>query len=184
MFDKFLEFLKEIGEFGIAFAGFSEGLFLPFPMETISIPLYLSQPQKAIIFAGILIFFSMIGSSIGYFIGKIFGEKVIKVDDKKGLETLRNLYSKNYFLTLLSSAITPIPFELYVFSAGIFKIKFRNFFILVGISRIIRHLPQSILIYFYGDKILDNLQVFVLGIGIFIFVGCIILKRLKNKKLK
>nr|WP_307776206.1 VTT domain-containing protein [uncultured Cetobacterium sp.] len=175
--------LEKLGVLGVAIAGFSEATFLPVPMEAISIPIYLSNKNRAILYSLILIFFSSIGSLVGYFLGKFLGVSIIKkLSLEKYLEKIKKLYNDNLFFTILTSAFTPIPFEAYVLSAGVLQVDLKKFFVSATISRVIRHLPQGIFIYFYGGNILKNIKEysFLLGIIVVLFIFA----KIKLKKLK
>lgn len=185
--ESFFIFLSNFGEYGIALLALIEGFFLPIPVETITIPFYLANRDKIPFYFFILIIFSTLGASIGYFLSKKFSNFFInKISDKNKLEKLKVLYEKNLFITILSSAVTPIPYELYVFSSGIFKVNFKTFIFSALLSRFIRHFSQAILIYIYGEKILKNLNIYTLYISIFIFIiiifYLIINFYIKNKK--
>ncbi|MDX8336910.1 YqaA family protein [Candidatus Cetobacterium colombiensis] len=179
-----LEILKNYGLYGIIIASLLEATVLPIPMETISIPAYLSAKENIIYLLIILVSFSTLGSIVGYSIWKRLG-KIIrnKYREKDIFIKIKILYERNIFLTLLSSAFTPIPFEAYVMVAGILSINFKLFLIGVVLSRILRHFPQGLLIYFYGDKILDNIKLYSFLIIMFIFsfnlVKYLILKKIK-----
>ncbi|MCQ8213553.1 VTT domain-containing protein [Cetobacterium somerae] len=171
------EILKNYGILGIAIAGLLEATILPIPMETISIPVYLSSEKNIPYLVVILIFFSTLGSAIGYFFWKELGRFIRdKYSQKKILIKLKKLYEKNIFLTILSSAFTPIPFEGYVMVAGILGINFKIFILGAIASRILRHLPQGIIVYFYGERILNNFKAYSIGI-ILIFICIFIIKK-------
>lgn len=171
------EILKSYGILGIAIAGLLEATILPIPMETISIPVYLSSEKNILYLVVILIFFSTLGSAIGYFFWKELGKSIRdKYFQKNFFIKLKKLYEKNVFLTLLSSAFTPIPFEGYVMVAGMLGINFKMFILGAIISRILRHLPQGILVYFYGERILNNFRAYSIGIML-IFICIFIMKK-------
>ena len=109
--------LVNYGMIGIIIAALCEAIFLPIPMELISIPIYLANPTKSIFYSILLILFSIIGSIIGYHLGGWLGHIskpiVEKFISRKYLEKLKELYDKNAFLTLISCFFTPIPYETY-----------------------------------------------------------------------
>ena len=109
--------LVNYGMIGIIIAALCEAIFLPIPMELISIPIYLANPTKSIFYSILLILFSIIGSIIGYHLGGWLGNIskpiVEKFISRKYLEKLKELYDKNAFLTLISCFFTPIPYETY-----------------------------------------------------------------------
>ena len=176
-----INILINYGLFGIIISAFSEAIFLPVPMELISIPIYLLNPTKAFLYSIILILFSGLGSFAGYHLGKFLGTPIMeKFVSGENLKRLKNLYDKNSFLTILTSSFTPIPYEAYVLSAGIFNIGFRKFIFASMISRVIRHLPQGIIICLYGKNLLSHLKNYTLVISLFIFT-IILLKYLFSK---
>ncbi len=180
--DHLVSILVEYGLVGIIIAAFSEAVFLPMPMELISIPVYLSNPTKAIFYVTVLIIVSLIGSITGYhliqFLSKSFKHKFM---EKEYVQKLKSLYDKNAFFTLITSAFTPVPYEVYVLSAGIFEIDFKTFLFATVVSRIIRHTPQAILIRLYGDTILSNLETYTFVAALIIFVLMVSFKYLQNK---
>ena len=170
------------GILGIIIAAFSESIFMPIPMELISIPIYLLNSSKALLYSIVLILFSTLGSTVGYYIGKVLSNSSLnKFISSKNTYKLKKLYDKNSFLTILTSAFTPIPYEAYVLSAGIFNIDFRKFFLASIISRVIRHLPQGILISLYGDALLSHIKNYTLITGLIIFTIIIIFGTIKRK---
>lgn len=169
--DKIIYLLVDYGIIGIMIAAFFEAIFLPIPMDLISIPSYLLNPNKVFLYLTALIIFSIIGSISGYYLGKLFAKPLRnKFSSSVNFNRLKGLYDKNSFLTILSSSFTPIAYEAYVLSAGIFNIGFRKFIIAAIISRVIRHLPQGILIALYGDTLLSYLENYTLIIAFFIFI--------------
>ena len=181
--DNIIYILVDYGIIGIMIAAFSEAVFLPVPMEFIARPVYLLNPTKAFLYSIILIIFSSLGSIAGYYLGKIFGKPLMnRVISVKYFNKLKTLYDKNTFLTILTSSFTPIPYEAYVLSAGIFKIDFKKFILSSIISRIIRHLPQGIIITLYGDILLPHLKNYTLVIALFIFIIILSKYLFTNKK--
>lgn len=173
--------LAEYGWIGIALAALSEGIFLPLPMETVSIPIYLLNRERAFLLSLLLVLFSIVGSIIGYHIGKYFGSGLLKkFAPKNSIEKLGSLYEKNAFLTLLTSAFSPIAYEAYVISAGSFKVNFKKFIFAAAISRIIRHLPLGLLFWLYGESVLLYFKKYFIVAAILILTG-IAIKFFKNR---
>ena len=183
--DNLIYIIINYGVFGIMIAAFAEAIFLPITMEIISIPIYLVNTNKALLYSIILIIFSVLGSIVGYYLGKFFGKPLINKFDSEGvINKLKNLYNKNAFITILTSSFTPIPYEAYVLSAGAFNIDFKKFLLASIISRIIRHLPQGIIIFIFGDALVANMKGYTLGIAIVIFVLILVRYLFKYKVTK
>ena len=151
--------LVNYGWIGIAIAAISEGIFLPLPMETISVPIYLFNTNNALMLSITLVIFSIIGSIIGYHIGKGFGSNLLnKFLPKNTIEKFEKAYEKNAFIALATAAFTPVAYEAYVLSAGTFKVSFKKFIYATIISRIIRHIPLGVSIWLYGELILGYIK--------------------------
>ena len=177
-----INILINYGVIGIMIAAFFEAILMPVPMEFIFIPIALLNQDKALLYAIILIVFSSMGSTVGYYIGKFLsGTLLNKFISAENTNKLKNLYKKNSFLAILTSAVTPIPYEAYVLSAGIFNIGFTRFIIAAIISRGIRHLPQGIIIFLYGDVFLGNLKNYTMIMGLIIFIIILLFKYLFRK---
>ncbi|MDO5292052.1 MAG: VTT domain-containing protein [bacterium] len=150
-----IEMLVKYGVFGIMLAGFAEAILLPFPMEVVSVPVYLASPEKAALFACVLALCSAVGSLIGYKIcnrcSHFFIKKTI---DVAAVKKVQGWYQKNVIFTLLTSAITPIPYEIYVLTAGVFAVDLKCFFVGSLVSRVIRHVPQGLLISYGGNGVI------------------------------
>lgn len=175
--DNIIKILIDYGILGIMIAAFSEAIFMPLPMELISMPIFLLNPSKAFFYSLILILFSTMGSTVGYYVGKALGKPLLrKLISENHLQKLNNLYSKNSFITILTSSFTPIPYEAYVLSAGILNVEYKNFIIPAIISRLIRHLPQGILIALFGDAFLLNFKNYTLFIALILFLIILFLK--------
>lgn len=178
------EILKEFGIYGIAIAGLLEATILPIPMETISVPVYLSSREKVAYLLIILLIYSTLGSIIGYlFWRKISGPIKNRYLKSEIFVKIKKMYEKNALLTLLTSAFTPIPFEGYIIAAGILEIEFKTFLLGVVFSRILRHFPQGVLVYYYGEKVIKDIGTYSIIIIISIFL-IIFIKNFIDKKIK
>ncbi|WP_058953455.1 YqaA family protein [Clostridium tyrobutyricum] len=169
--------LIKYGILGIAIAGFSEAVLLPMPMEFIFIPIVLLDTSKALLYSITLIVFSAFGSIAGYYAGKLLGTPLLnKLIYKDKFNKIKEMYSKNAFLTILTSSFTPIPYEAYVISAGAFNINLSLFMTASILSRVIRYLPQGILIYIFGDAILAYIKSYTLFAGMLVFILFLVFK--------
>lgn len=167
---------------GIIIVAFCEAIFLPIPVEFVSIPIYLADRTEIFQYSIVLVIFSSLGSITGYYLSKKLSYNLInKFISTQNFNKLKTLYNKNAFLTILTSAFTPIPYEAYVLSAGAFNVKFKKFILASILSRILRHIPQAILIALYGDIILVNLKRYTLGFASIIFLLIFIYKKYKKR---
>jgi membrane protein YqaA with SNARE-associated domain len=177
-----ISILIDFGVIGIVVSGFFEAIFLPIPMEFVFLPIALLNPDKALLYAVALILSSFLGSTVGYFAGTLIGMPLInRLISKEKFEQLKNIYSKGSFWAILTSSFTPIPYEVYVISAGVFKIGLKKFIIASLASRIIRYVPQGTLIFFYGDALLPYFKSYILLITLIVFTFVLTSKYLIKK---
>ena len=164
--------LINYGIFGIIIAGLIEAIFLPVPMEVVSVPIYLANPKEAFLFSCTLVVFSVFSSMINYEIAKKFGAIFLrKLEDLNAVQKVKGWYDHNAVVTLITSAVMPIPYEVYVATAGLCRVNRKRFFIGCLFSRMLRHLPQGILITFGGNEALTfvkNNMILVVGVIIVI----------------
>lgn len=183
MFLAALEFLKSIGYIGIIVAGLAEAIFMPFPMDIIFIPLAAANPNKAINYVVTLITFSSIGSIISYKIGKVGGRKLLyKINiTKRNFSKIERLYNDKAFITIMTSAFTPIPYEIYTITAGIFNVDFKKYITASVLSRIIRYSPQGILIFLYGDEVLLLIERYGVLSAVMLFIVILMIRYIYQK---
>lgn len=177
-----LNFLINYGILGIIIAALIEPIFMPIPMEVVFIPIVMANTKRAFLYSLILVTFSAVGSVIGYIVGKGIGRHILKqFVSEKNIGKIEDKYNKNAFLAILTSAFTPIPYEAYVLSAGIFKINFIKFITGAVLSRTIRYIPQGIIISLYGATLINAIKNYTIVLGVIIFIIILLVKMVKIK---
>ncbi len=187
LMENLLLFFKNYSWFALILGALLEATCLPVPMELISIPVYLSNQKYSLVFFLVLISFSFIGTVIGYHIGKLFyGKFVKKSSTVKHVSEFKKMYDENLKLTIISSAFSPIPYEIYVLSGGLLQVNLKEFLIFSLISRIMRHLPQAVLVWLYGDVFIVYFKRYftMASAIIFLILTTIIVFRIVKKKNK
>jgi len=155
MFETLKEVAKqtvlEYGYLGIFIISFTESIIQPIPPDpfitgatAFGLNLFLSAFIAAIA--------SILGGSVGYFLGKTLGEPVAKkfIKDKyyqKGEE----LFNKYGIYAVLIGALTPVPYKVICWMAGIFEMNFTKFLIASFIGRFPRFFAVAILGQFIGS---------------------------------
>lgn len=87
---------------------------------------------------------------ISYFLGKQIGLNGFEnLFGKKNMEKGITLYDKYGIWAVVLSAITPIPFSLVCWMAGIFRMKFLPFFFAVLFTRV----PRHIIVAYYSEEL-------------------------------
>lgn len=184
MINNIIYFLIAYGVLGIVITSVMEPLFLPFPLELIYIPVTLLNPKFAMFYTLILILSSTLGVVLGYFVGEKAGHKILsKLIPQKTLDKIQEKYNSNVYTTMISAMFIPIPYDVYVLSAGALRINFFKFVLATVIATSIRYLPQGLLMWLFGDKLLWIIRDYFWVVGLIIIITAIILSRGKKKTL-
>ncbi|RII36115.1 DedA family protein [Clostridium chromiireducens] len=142
------------------------------------------------ILIGILIVAAILGDTANYEIGRIFGEKLIKLRGgklikKEHLDKTNRFYEKHGGKTIIFARFIPIVRTLAPFVAGIGKMQYRHFISFNAIGGIVWVLGVSALGYFFGAiPIIKNNFEFVIIAIILISVLPVVIEFLKSKTKK
>ncbi len=103
-----------------------------------------------------------IGSSIGgllpFYLGRAGGELfLLKRVDRARYEQLRDRFERQEFIALFVPSMLPppTPWKLFVFGAGVFEMKLRDFLAAVFLGRLVRFMAEGLLVLYYGPEIVS-----------------------------
>ena len=161
----------------LGFLSFIESIFFPVPTDLLLIPMAISKSFNWANLAFIATYMSVLGGIVGYFIGSFLFVELnpyiinYGYSDKFGI-------AKEYFLNygviiLFISSFTPLPYKVFVITAGFLSI---NFFLFVIISFIGRGLRFYLVAYVsdrYGAYMVDYINryfLYIAAITLIIFV--------------
>lgn len=112
---------------------------------------------------------SIVGCLILYSIGRKGGRAILrKRFSEKKIERAERLYNRHGLAAVLISSVLPppLPFKIFVLSAGVFSLSPSRFFSAIVIGRTIRYSMWGILAVLYGDPIMVFLKENMRGVGI------------------
>lgn len=171
--DAVILFLTKFGLYGVLAAAFFEAIIFPPPVDIILIPVMLANRDKAIFYSVLTVIVSMFGAAVGYRIGKAAGRPLLeRLFKPERVESVKHIYDEYGAAAIITSAFTPIPYEAYTLSAGLFRMNFKKFLAAAFASRLLRYIPQGIIIQLFGRALEDKT---VTGIGLFIIALIIML---------
>lgn len=116
----------------LALFAFIESIFFPVPTAAFLIPILMIDARRWVSYAAYTSFFSVLGGIAGYLIAAFFFDTIgIRIIDFYGLsaqmEHVQALFNANAFWVVLTGAFTPIPYKVFVLTAGFLKINFLAF---------------------------------------------------------
>jgi membrane protein YqaA with SNARE-associated domain len=141
------ELVAEYGYIGIFIISFTESIIQPIPPDPFITggTAFGLSPITASLVATVG---SVLGGVVGYFLGKFLGEPVVKKfispeHYRKGEE----MFKKYGIWAVVIAGITPIPFKVVCWLAGIFEMPILAFVVSAFIGR----LPRFLAVAFFGQ---------------------------------
>jgi membrane protein DedA with SNARE-associated domain len=119
-------------------------------------------------------FGSVIGCILLYSVGRKGGSPILKRRfSAKKIERAEKLFARYGILTVLIPSILPppLPFKIFVLSAGVFRLNILTFLIAVVIGRTIRYSIWGVLAVLYGNPVKQFIQQNFKEMGIAFFAA-------------
>lgn len=192
-----LALLGPLGFWGLGLSAIADAAAIPLPYDLI-VAGYVWDHKK---YFYVCILMAAAGSAIGgllpFFIGRGGGELFLrKRVDPKRFEKLRDRFERQEFLALMIPSILPppAPWKLFVFGAGVFRVKVVHYLLAVFTGRVIRNSITAVLTIVYGPTIVHGatgvaehhslltLMVLLILVGLFVF--WIIRKKRRERRMQ
>jgi membrane protein YqaA with SNARE-associated domain len=156
--------LKKQSEKVLYFISFIESSVFPIPIVFLMIPVQLVKRHRAMIIGFLVTVTSVLGGALGYFLGYFFydtiGAKVISLYGYQDsfLEFTNSITKEMEFWFVFFYAFTPFPYKLLTIGSGFVQFNFWIFIVGSFISRAIRFLTISFLIWKLGESIKNFIE--------------------------
>ena len=141
-----------------------------------------------------LALFTVIGSVVGclllYTVGRKGGEAMLHkrfAADK--VARVRGWYQKYGMLAVIVPSLLPppLPFKIFVLTAGAFQVPWPRFIMGVAIGRSVRYFTEGILAVWYGkqavEMVADNFPIVGIVLAVLIIVGAVVFVSMRRRKL-
>jgi membrane protein YqaA with SNARE-associated domain len=166
---------------------------IPVPMDAIVAGYVWNDRSRVVLYVLAAAIGSTIGGLLPFFLGRAGGELfLLKRIDRARYEKLRDRFEKQEFLALLIPSMMPppTPWKVFVFGAGVFEMKTRDFMLAVFLGRLIRFGVLSFLTIRYGPEMVHivsdaarrHMVVLMLALGVVIVVLVVVGVRKMRKK--
>ncbi len=134
---KFL--VSENGLWMLGIFSYTEALFHPIPVDPVLVFLQISASWNIYHIFFVAWISSLLGGATAYYLGQKLGKKVfIKFFGEKWFTKGKIFLEKYGMMSIIVSAITPIPFKIAAWMSGVLHMPFWKFFIAQTIGRGIR----------------------------------------------
>lgn len=157
-----MEAFDVFGPASLAVFSFTEAIIQPIPPDLVYIPMLVnaSGNVRLVVWLWLVVTVSsVLGCLVGYFIGQRWGSKLmVRFGQEKHLTKLRQLTERYGSFGIFLAAISPIPYKVFGWMAGMAEMPKRPFLIAGLIGRGCRFGFEAILIGLYGQRAFDAIM--------------------------
>ncbi|OMF78627.1 YqaA family protein [Paenibacillus glucanolyticus] len=184
-----MDSLRNLGDIGLFIHAMIDAIIFPIPALFSQLSLSALSPDRAIWLATIGFAGCLIGTPIGYGIGKVSGSLVLnKIMKKKWYDSATALFTKHGEAAILVGAFTPIPFKIFTILSGCMNYPLWKLLSYAAIGRGVKFYTVGVLFYVYGraaENMVDSvLTIILLSVGILIGGVWFTVRMIKNRKKK
>ena len=160
--DSFVEWAADLGLPGLAILSFTEAIAQPVPPEALTLPMFMAeQGNPAMIFLiwAVVTSTSVGGAMVGWWLGKVLGRPVAdRFINPKHIARLDRLILRYGDTGIFIAAVSPIPYKVLAWVAGMGEMDYRRFIIAGLWGRGLRFGIQALAIGIWGDELLSALR--------------------------
>ena len=178
IFSQMNTYFQSLGTWGLALNSFVESFFLVPPPDFLLIAMDLAKPEKALWYATVCSFASILGGLVGYLIGLIGGRPVFNWFFRKNpeqFEKVEALYNKYGSIAVFFAGFTPIPYKVFTIASGVLNMNWWKFTIASFFGRAGRFFVVSIVLMLFGEMIKQYLEIVIAVVSVIIILFFIIL---------
>ncbi|NLT67121.1 MAG: hypothetical protein GXX84_11005 [Acidobacteria bacterium] len=171
------EFITSLGGPGVMVLAIGDSSFLSVPEGNDLLIVILSAGKSwgnMAYFVSMTILGSVLGCLLLYTLGRKGGSPMLRRRfSQENIDRAERLFKKYGLLTVVIPSILPppMPFKIFVLSAGVFRVKALEFLTAVVIGRTIRYSMWGILAVLYGNSVKLYMQQNLDLIGMILFGG-------------
>jgi membrane protein YqaA with SNARE-associated domain len=187
MLQGIVDFLKDFGLLGMFIHSFLDAVIFPIPAFFLQVSLSLVNPSDALWLATVGYIGCLLGTPLGYLIGKIVGKSVLyKILKRKWIDSATTMFERNGDAAILIGAFTPIPFKVFTILSGCMNYSLWRLIGYAAIGRAVKFYVVGILFYYYGraaEGIIEGYLTYIfLGVAVLLAIGLVIKRKWQKKK--
>jgi len=186
MLQKIMDFLMDFGAWGLFIHSFADAIILPIPAFFLQVPLSLANPSTALWLATVGYFACLLGTPVGYLIGKKVGNSILyKILKRSWVDSATELFKKNGETAILIGSFTPIPFKVFTIMSGCLKFPLWRLMAYAAVGRAVKFYVVGILFYFYGraaEHMVKDVSIYIFAIAVPLLGIYLLLKRRRRKR--
>ncbi len=160
--DSYVQWSLDLGLPGLGILSFTEAFIQPIPPEALTLPMFIDaqgDPWTLFLIWSVVTLTSVAGALLGWWLGKALGRGVAeRFIARKHIVRLDNLIERYGTAGMFIAAISPIPYKVLAWVAGMGEMDRRQFIIAGLWGRGLRFGAQAVAIGIWGDELLHALQ--------------------------
>jgi len=186
MFHGIIEFLQNHGAWGLFIHSFADAVIFPIPAFFLQVSLSLLDPSNALWLATVGYIACLLGTPVGYLLGKLLGQSVLtKFLKQTWIDSAKRMFQKNGEAAILIGSFTPIPFKVFTILSGCLNFPLWRLLAYAAIGRAAKFYLIGLLFYWYGQSakgMVKEVTLIVCAIAVPILLLTVILKRRYKRK--
>jgi membrane protein YqaA with SNARE-associated domain len=150
--------MKLLGIWGVLVIAFADSALLGMPVDFIVATYVYQDRRRLLLYVAMAALGSALGSIPLYIIGYIGGETVLRkrISEERFLKIHRSFERHEFWALMFPGMLPPpLPFKIFVLSAAVFEMRFRDFLVAVFLGRFVRFGVLSILVLYFGPQIVE-----------------------------
>jgi len=183
--------LEPYGALGLMLIAIGDSSFLSLPEvnDIALMTLSINHPYRMWELAAATVLGSVIGCTLLYMVGRTGGEAMLhRRFASEKVARVRGWYKKYGMLAVIVPSLLPppLPFKIFVLSAGAFEVPLLRFILAVAIGRSIRYFSEGILAVWYGKQamqiVADNFPtvgLILAGLIVAVAIAYVVVRRRK-----
>lgn len=139
---------------------FAESSFFPIPPDVLLMAMGVSEPKKALRFAGICLVGSVLGGVAGYYIGMGLWHMIsdlffqyVPGFSQALFDKVAGMYQEHAFWAVFTAGFTPVPYKVFTIAAGVAEISLSQFILASILSRGLRFFMVGGALRFFGAPV-------------------------------
>lgn len=187
MFQGILDFLMEFGPWGLFIHSFFDAVIFPIPAFFLQVSLSILHPSSALWLATAGFIGCLLGTPVGYLIGKLLGKSVLyKILKKEWIDAATERFQKNGEAAILVGSFTPIPFKVFTILSGCLNFPLWRLMAYAAVGRATKFYVVGALFYLYGrsaEGMVKNVSLYIFIIAVpLLLIGVYLNRRRKRKR--
>lgn len=186
MFQHIIDFLMDYGIWGLVIHSFADAVILPIPAFILQVPLSLLDPSNALWLATAGYIACLLGTPVGYFIGKTLGHSIMeKILKKSWIDSAHQLFKKNGETAILIGSFTPIPFKVFTILSGCLNFPLWHLIGYAALGRAVKFYSVGLLFYLYGksaEGMVKHVSLYIFIIAVPILLLFLVLRKRKRNE--